>query len=631
MVGYLRSLVKWLCRAAPALLIVAAAAVAGALAAAAVGAEAQADTDAPGSASIAPAQARVDQVLRASVSDPDGIGEFVGGIWQRSDSLSGPWETIPGTGESSAVYTGHRYTPVAADVGKYLRVEVRYKDSDDVAVTGATAVLAAPVLAAEAVPELAVVEHMSGLDIPWGIAFTPDGTMLVTERGGRIRARLSDGTVNTLTADLSDLAAVNEAGLMGIEVHPDYGSGTRRIYTCQTQRGATVSAKVVRWDIDAAYTAATRVETTWLAMFGGVVDGRHSGCRLRFDASGHLWIGTGDASVGTNPQNKSSLAGKVLRVDAATGAGVPGNGVSENARVYSWGHRNVQGLALRPGTTQMWAVEHGPAYDDEINLLSAGANYGWDPVPGYNQDVPMTDLAGYPDAVAAKWSSSHPSLAPSGGAFITGTDWGAYNGRLAVAFLKERRLRIFGFSSTGTLESEVLVAELDGAHGRLRTPVMGPEGALYVSTSNGRSADKILRVSPQAPPAFASETLMVNVSEDAAAGTAITTLEAVDPNGQALVYSLSGADRALFSLHPGTGRLSVAKPLDYETRQSHLLTVTATDPLAASDTLKVTVNVTDVDEPPPPPAPPPPAPPPPAPPPAPPPPAPPPPAPPPAP
>ena len=120
------------------------------------------------------------------------------------------------------------------------------------------------------------------------------------------------------------------------------------------------------------------------------------------------------------------LGGKVLRVNGMTGAAAPGNPLS--SLVYSYGHRNIQGLALRPGTTQMWTVEHGPDVDDEINLLIFGGNYGWDPVPGYNEDVPMTDLVKYPTAVEAKWSSGNPTLATSGGIFLDGSDWDEWGG-----------------------------------------------------------------------------------------------------------------------------------------------------------------------------------------------------------
>ena len=360
----------------------------------------------------------------------------------------------------------------------------------------------------EAAPKITVVEHVSGLNIPWDLAFAPDGTMLFTERRGRLKRRLANGTVGSVTADFSDLYVQGEAGLMAIVVDPGFASN-RRFYTCQAHTGKTV--QVIAWTIDAAYASATRVSDPLVGDIPAA--GRHSGCRLRFGPLGYLWVATGDAAIGTVPQDLASLGGKVLRVDAATGAAAPDNPFA--SRVYSYGHRNVQGLALRPGTSQMWSVEHGPDVDDEINVLSSRGNYGWDPVPtestdpSYNENVPMTDLVKYPEAVEAKWSSGDPTLATSGGIFLEGADWEEWEGRLAVAALAARSLRIFEFAADGTFVSEVVVPELDGRWGRLRTPMLGPNGALYVTTSNGGSQDRILKIVPKP---FAVESIVSNIS-----------------------------------------------------------------------------------------------------------------------
>ena len=348
---------------------------------------------------------------------------------------------------------------------------------------------------AEPVPDLSVDEFVSGLSIPWGIAFTPDGTMLFTEKSGVLRARLADGTIQPVTADLDDLFASGETGLMAIVVDPDFATN-RRFYTCQGHTGPEV--QVIAWTVDAAYAAASRADDPLVGALPSY--GRHGGCRLRFGPDGHLWIATGDAAIGTNPQELSSLGGKVLRVDATTGTGAPGNPFPSSPLIYSYGHRNLQGLALRPGTDQMWSVEHGPTRDDEINFLVSGGNYGWDPVPGYDESVPMTDRVKFPEAVEAKWSSGDQTLATSGGIFLEGDQWGRWEGRLAVASLKDRTLRVFEFAADGTLLSEVIVDSLNGTYGRLRTPMLGPDGALYVSTSNGGGRDKILRVAPTPPP-----------------------------------------------------------------------------------------------------------------------------------
>ena len=198
------------------------------------------------------------------------------------------------------------------------------------------------------------------------------------------------------------------------------------------------------------------------------------------------------------PQDLTSLGGKLLRVDASTGAAAPGNPFG--TRVYTYGHRNPQGLALRPGTDQMWAVEHGPTLDDEINLLVAGANYGWNPGAGYDENVPMTDLDEFSAAREAHWSSGDRTLAISGGMFLEGDAWGAWDGRLAVAALKDRSLSIFEFTRAGAFVSRVVPPELDGIFGRLRTPTLGPDNALYISTSNGGGSDQILKVEPARSP-----------------------------------------------------------------------------------------------------------------------------------
>ena len=344
-------------------------------------------------------------------------------------------------------------------------------------------------------PRLTVTTLASNLNIPWDLDFTPDGTMLFTERAGKLSARLTDGTVQAVTAALGDVYAVGESGLMAIVVDPDFTTN-RRFYTCQAHTGPEV--QVIAWTINSGYTAATRATDP---LVGGIPakanSGRHSGCRLRFGPDGHLWIATGDAATGSTPQDKNSLGGKVLRVNPSTGAGVAGNPFAAAPQIYSFGHRNIQGLALRPGTRQMWVVEHGPTTDDEINLLASGGNYGWDPTrPGstYYEGVPMTDLTKFPGAVPAKWSSGRPTLATSGGVFLEGDGWRGWEGRLAVASLKDRSLRLFEFSAGGDLVSEVHVSSLSNSYGRLRTPMLGPDGALYLTTSNGSAADRILRV-----------------------------------------------------------------------------------------------------------------------------------------
>jgi aldose sugar dehydrogenase len=321
----------------------------------------------------------------------------------------------------------------------------------------------------------------------------------LTERAGDLNVRLTNGTVRELTADLDDVWASGETGFMGIVADP---VTSRRFYTCQGFENPVTSAhdvRVIAWTVDAAYTTATRVADP---LFGGIpaTSGRHGGCRLRFGTDGHLWVGTGDAATGTNPQDLTSLGGKILRVDENSGAGVADNPFfgSSNAntrRIYNYGHRNVQGLALRPNG-QMWTVEHGTNCDDEVNLAVGGGNYGWDPVPGYDESTPMTDFGKFPNAIGAAWSSGCPTIATSGADWLVGSQWGTWNGTLAVATLAGTSLRVMRFAGNGAFQGVDIPPELDGDYGRLRTAQLGPDGALYLTTSNG-SNDRILRVTPQ--------------------------------------------------------------------------------------------------------------------------------------
>jgi len=288
---------------------------------------------------------------------------------------------------------------------------------------------------------------------------------------------------------------------MGIEVDPDFATN-RHFYTCHgSEDGPGLDVRVVKWHVDAAFAAATQVEPVVTGM--PVSTGRHGGCRLRFAPSGALYVGTGDAAQGANPQDLSSLGGKVLRVDPDSGGPWPGNPFEDSADadkrlVWTYGHRNVQGLAYRKiaGTDKgMWSVEHGPDRDDEVNELVKGGNAGWDPAPGYDESVPMTDHSLGSNVFDAAWSSGVPTLATSGATWLRNKQWGAWQGRLAVAALKDTSLQVMQFTADGALTSVTSEPTLDGTYGRLRAAQTGPpKGALYLTTDNGGGADVVLKV-----------------------------------------------------------------------------------------------------------------------------------------
>ncbi len=384
-------------------------------------------------------------------------------------------------------------------------------DSTSVAAGGAGTAPAAESTAPSrtGTPELRVGVVAGGLSHVWDLGFLPDGQVLVSEREGRLS--LLSGSqpgaqVRPIRADLDDVYARGEGGLMGLVVHPDFAQ-SRRFTTCQThaEGGSATDVRLVTWELSADGAAANRVRDPLVGGLPINPSGRHSGCRPTIAADGTLLVGTGDTARGSLPQDLTSLGGKVLRIDLATGA-APSDNPFVDARnpaqrlLWDYGHRNVQGLAVQPGTGRVYSAEHGPTIDDEVNLLEPGANYGWDPsqggaVSGYDESVPMTDLERFPDAVPAAWSSGRPVEAVCGVAFVSGPQWGELDGVLAVAALRGEKLLLMSIGPDGAVAQVRVPEPLDGQFGRLRAVRAAPDGSLFVSTSNGDD-DQVLRIDP---------------------------------------------------------------------------------------------------------------------------------------
>lgn len=355
---------------------------------------------------------------------------------------------------------------------------------------------------------LRVEEVADGFEHGWDTGFLPDGGVLVPQRPGRIA--LVSGTapgsaVSEVEADLGDVYARGEGGLMGLVVHPDFAE-TRKFTTCQTHQegGQAVDVRLVTWTLSEDGSSATRVKEL-LTGLPINPSGRHSGCRPTIGPEGELLVGTGDSASASVPQDRGSLGGKVLRIDLDTGQPLPDNPFADSSdpaeqRVYSYGHRNIQGVAVRPSNGQIFAAEHGPSVDDEVNLIRAGGNYGWDPSRGgtedsYDESVPMTDTERFPDAVSPVWTSGDTTDAICGAAFVSGEQWGSLDGALAVVALKRQKMLLFTLDESGAVTEVALPPELNDTYGRLRSVRSGPDGALYVTTSNGDN-DKLLRVTP---------------------------------------------------------------------------------------------------------------------------------------
>ena len=308
----------------------------------------------------------------------------------------------------------------------------------------------------------------TGKVVPWGLAFLPDGSALFTERVTRSIWAVAPGHAARKIYTVSEAVSNGEGGLLGIAVAPTY-SRDLRVYLYYSTGSDNRIAFIRR----GSAARPTPIVT------GIPVAGNHNGGRLVFGPDGYLYAGTGDAGNTANAQNASSLGGKVLRV-TTTGAPAPGN--PNGSRVWSMGHRNVQGLVFdRAG--HLWATEFGQNTYDEVNLIVAGGNYGWPTVEGKGNDSRFRNPV---------WTWSPSEASPSGIA-VKGDS-------LYVAALRGQRLWRLRFSGT-TVSSAT--AMLTGTYGRLRTVMQNPrDGAVWVMTSNrdGRGTprsgdDKVLRFS----------------------------------------------------------------------------------------------------------------------------------------
>ncbi|HEY0640879.1 MAG TPA: PQQ-dependent sugar dehydrogenase [Pseudonocardiaceae bacterium] len=308
----------------------------------------------------------------------------------------------------------------------------------------------------------------TNLAVPWGLAFLPDGSALISERGTARIKRIAGGTVTTI-GTVPGVRPSGEGGLLGIAVSPTFATD-RLVYAYFT---ATSDNRVVRMRYD------TGLGTPQVIVSGIPRASIHNGGRLAFGPDGMLYIATGDAGQTGNAQNPSSLGGKILRV-TPTGAAAPGNPTS-GSRVWSLGHRNVQGLAFDNGG-RLWASEFGQNTWDELNLIRAGGNYGWPIVEG---------RAGNPSYVdpIAQWSPAQAS--PSGIAFARNTVW--------LATLRGQRL--WGVPVLNGSPDGNPVAFFSGTYGRLRLVTTAPDGSLWLVTNNtdGRGTprpgdDRIVRL-----------------------------------------------------------------------------------------------------------------------------------------
>ena len=319
-------------------------------------------------------------------------------------------------------------------------------------------------------PPTVVGEVATGLEIPWSVAFLPDGTALVSERG-TAKIKLLDGQGGaTEVGEVPDVAAEGEGGLLGLAISPDFATD-QLVYAYHTSPSDN---RVVRMTFD-----GTALGAPELILDGIASNTTHNGGRIHFGPDGMLYAGVGDAGDPATAQDTGNLSGKILRM-SPDGA-VPADNPFDNL-VWSYGHRNVQGFGWAEDGT-MWASEFGQNTFDELNRIEAGSNYGWPVAEG------IAELAGMVDPVV-QWGTDDAS--PSGLAVV--------DGQVYLAALKGERLwQVPGPGGTGT--SLEPVAWFTGEYGRLRDVVEAPDRTLWLVTNNtdGRGDprdgdDRILQV-----------------------------------------------------------------------------------------------------------------------------------------
>ena len=380
---------------------------------------------------------------------------------------------------------------------------------------------------------------LSDLENPWDMAFLEDGTMFYTEKCLGLSVMMPTGEVNPLLGmsgaegypeRAEDLFCEGQAGMMGVAVDPDFAEN-RRIYVYSTSNMSEPHTnRLMRLVVNEDFTGVSErtdiVDDVPYKMeasdhpFGG--PGAHNGGRVRFGPDGFLYLTTGDNHNEEIPQSPTMMGSKVLRIDA-DGNAAPDNAPPEgfDPRTYTYGHRNVQGIAFHPETGTPISAEHGPWHSDEITVLRSGGNGGWDPrdnmagrgdcpdgycgympnqAEGMNRFerasfMPMTDFETYPDAMPPIWENNGWSQGTSSAAFLEGEAWGDWDGAMVVGIMGIG----FGGTPIGQRIDVVELSNQDGdiavndvtemtlpmEPGRFRSLVLGPDGSLYAAVDEG--------------------------------------------------------------------------------------------------------------------------------------------------
>ncbi|MDN3594693.1 PQQ-dependent sugar dehydrogenase [Zunongwangia endophytica] len=333
---------------------------------------------------------------------------------------------------------------------------------------------------------------VDGIQIPWGMDFLPDGSMLISDKSGEI-IHFKDGKKQKLS-NVPEVYIRGQGGLLDIAVHPDYENNGWIYFTYASPEGEGEGGNTAlgRAKIDGS--KLSEVEVLYKAA-PNTTKGQHFGSRITFDKNGYLYFSAGERGArDVNPQDITRDNGKVYRLndDGSIPSDNPFVG-QENAKeaIYSYGHRNPQGMLLNPETGEIWVHEHGPQGGDEINIVKAAANYGW-PIVTYGENydgTPITEERSKPEFEDPifYWL---PSIAPSGFEYVTSDKYPELKGNLLAGSLKFQYLELLVLDGKKITKREKLVENV----GRLRDVVEGPDGNIYLGVE-GKGILKLVKKS----------------------------------------------------------------------------------------------------------------------------------------
>lgn len=335
-------------------------------------------------------------------------------------------------------------------------------------------------------------EVTGGLEHPWAMAFLPDGRILVTERDGRLRQVEGGRLVERPIAGVPEVVASGQGGLLDIVLHPRFAENGLLYLSYAGSTSAGSATHVLRARLD-----GDRLVDGEVILVGGASGtGRHFGSRMAFDQAGLLYVSIGDRGQMERAQDLTDLVGKIVRITEEGGV-PPDNpfvGRSDaRPEIYCYGLRNPQGMALNPWTGVVWEQEHGPRGGDEVNLLRAGANYGW-PVITHGIDYSFLPIGEGKEKPGMEqplhvWV---PSIAPSGMCFYDAAAFPSWRGNLFVGALKDELLVRL------ELDGDKVVREvrlLEGEIGRIRDVRVGPDGMIYLLNDERRAG--LFRLEPE--------------------------------------------------------------------------------------------------------------------------------------